>query len=63
VARGRQEERTIGRLILQNGEIGKTTGIKDSMENSPRGKKREDLSDDQMMPKSGVKFTAQLDMI
>jgi hypothetical protein len=41
----------------------KTTGIKDSVENSPRGKKREDISDDQMMLKSGVKFTAQLDMI
>jgi hypothetical protein len=53
----------IGRLTLLNGEIEKTTGIKDSVENSPRGKKREDLSDDQMMPKSGVKFTAQLDMI
>jgi hypothetical protein len=53
----------IGRLILLNGEIGKTTGINDSVENSPRGKKREDLSDDQMMPKSGVKFTARLDMI
>jgi hypothetical protein len=63
VARGQQEGRMIGRLILQNGEIGKTTGIKDSMKNSPQGKKREDLSDDQMMPKSGVKFTAQLDMI
>jgi hypothetical protein len=63
VARGQQEGRTIGRLILLNGEIEKTTGIKDSVENSPRGKKREDLSDDQMMSKSGVKFTAQLDMI
>jgi hypothetical protein len=63
VGRGQQEGRTIGRLTLLNGEIGKTTGIKDSVENSPRGKKREDLSDDQMMPKSGVKFTAQLDMI
>jgi hypothetical protein len=27
------------------------------------GQKREDFFDDQMMPKSGVKFTAQLDMI
>jgi hypothetical protein len=53
----------IRRLTLLNGEIGKTTGIKDSVENSPRGKKREDFSDDQMMLKSGVKFTAQLDMI
>jgi hypothetical protein len=58
VARGQQEGRTIGRLTLLNGEIRKTTRIKDSVENSPRGKKREDLSDDQMMPKSGVKFTA-----
>jgi hypothetical protein len=63
MARGQQEGRMIGRLILLNGEIGKTTGIKDSVENSPRGKKRGDLSDDQMMSKSGVKFTAQLDMI
>jgi hypothetical protein len=63
VARGQQEGRTIGRLTLLNGEIGKTTGINDSMENSPRGKKREDLSDYQMTPKSGVKFTAQLGMI
>jgi hypothetical protein len=53
----------IGRLILLNEEIGKTTGIKDSVENSHRGRKREDLSDDRMMPKSGVKFTAQQDMI
>jgi hypothetical protein len=58
VARGQQEERTIERLILLNGEIGKTTGIKDSVKNSPRGRKREDLSDDLMMPKSGMKFTA-----
>jgi hypothetical protein len=63
VARGQQEGRTIGRLTLLNGDIRKTTGIKDSVENSPRGKKREDIYDDQMMPKSGVKFTAQLDMI
>jgi hypothetical protein len=63
VARGQQEGRTIGRLILLNGEIGKATWIKDSVENSPRGRKREDLSDDQMMPKSDVKFTAQLDII
>jgi hypothetical protein len=63
VARGQQEGRTIERLILLNGEIGKATGIKDSVENSPQGKKREDLSDDQIMSKSGVKFTAQLDMI
>jgi hypothetical protein len=63
MARGQQEGRTIGRLTLLNREIGKTTGIKDSVENSPRGKKREDLSGDQMMSKSGVKFTAQLDMI
>jgi hypothetical protein len=63
VARGQQEGRTIGRLILLNGEIGKTTGIKDSVENSPRGRKTEDLSEDRMMPKSGVKFTAQQDMI
>jgi hypothetical protein len=63
VARGQQEGRTIGRLILLNGEIGKTTGIKDSVENSPRVRKREDLSDDRMMQKSGVKFTAQQDMI
>jgi hypothetical protein len=33
------------------------------MENSPRIRKREDLSDDRMMQKSGVKFTAQQDMI
>jgi hypothetical protein len=33
------------------------------MENSPRGRKREDFSDDRMMLKSGVKFTAQQDMI
>jgi hypothetical protein len=33
------------------------------VENNPRGKKKEDLSDDQMMPKNGVKFTAQLYMI
>jgi hypothetical protein len=63
VARGQQEGRTIRRLILLNGEIEKTTGIKDSMENSPRGRKREDLFDDRMMPKSGVKFTAQQNMI
>jgi hypothetical protein len=36
----------IGMLTLLNGEIGKTTGIKDSVENSPQDKKREDLSDD-----------------
>jgi hypothetical protein len=42
----------IGRLILLNGEIGKTTGIKDSMENSPQVRKREDLFDDRMMQKS-----------
>jgi hypothetical protein len=63
VARGQQEGRTIGRLILMNGEIGKTTGIKDSVENSPQVRKREDISDDLMMQKSGVKFTAQQDMI
>jgi hypothetical protein len=63
VARGQQEGMTIRRLTLLNGEIRKTTGIKDSVENNPQGKKREDLSDDQMMLKSGVKFTAQLDMI
>jgi hypothetical protein len=63
MARGQQEGRTIGRLILLNREIGKTTGIKDSVENSPRVRKREDLSDDRMMQKSGVKFTAQQDMI
>jgi hypothetical protein len=63
VARGQQEGRTIGRSILLNGEIGKTTGIKDSMENSPQVRKREDLSDDWMMQKSAVKFTAQQDMI
>jgi hypothetical protein len=63
VAKGQQEGRTIGRLILLNGEIGKITGIKDSVENSPRVRKREDLSDDQMMQKSGVKFTVQQDMI
>jgi hypothetical protein len=63
VARGQQEGRTIGRLILLTGEIGKSTGIKDSVKNSTRGRKREDLSDDRMMPKSGVKFTAQQDMI
>jgi hypothetical protein len=61
--KGSEEGRTIGRLTLLNGEIGKTTGIKDSVENSPRRKKREDISDDQMMSKSGVKFTAQLYMI
>jgi hypothetical protein len=33
------------------------------MENSPRIRKREDLSDDRMMQKSGVKFTTQQDMI
>jgi hypothetical protein len=33
------------------------------VENSPQGRKREDLSDDQMMSKSGVKFTTQQDMI
>jgi hypothetical protein len=33
------------------------------VENSPRGRKREDLSDERMMLKSGVKFTAQQDMI
>jgi hypothetical protein len=33
------------------------------VENNPQGKKKEYLSDDQMMPKSGVKFTAQLDII
>jgi hypothetical protein len=49
VARGQQEGRTIGRSILLNGEIGKTAGIKDSVENSPRIRKREDLSDDRMM--------------
>jgi hypothetical protein len=49
VARGQQEGRTIGRLILLNGEIGKITGIKDSVENSPRVRKREDLSDDRMI--------------
>jgi hypothetical protein len=53
----------IGRLILLNGEIGKTTGIKDSVESSPRVRKREDLSDDRIMQKSGVKFTTQQDMI
>jgi hypothetical protein len=63
VARGQQEGRTVGRLILLNGEIGKTTGIKDSVESSPWVRKREDLSDDRMMQKSGVKFTAQQDMI
>jgi hypothetical protein len=63
VARGQQEGRTIGRSILLNGEIRKTAGIKDSVENSPRIRKREDLSDDRMMQKSGVKFTAQQDMI
>jgi hypothetical protein len=49
----------IKRSILLNGEIGKTAGIKDSVENSPQIRKREDLSDDQMMQKSGVKFTTQ----
>jgi hypothetical protein len=49
VARGHQEGRTIGRSILLNGEIRKTTGIKDSVENSPRVRKREDLSNDRMM--------------
>jgi hypothetical protein len=63
VARGQQEGRTIRRLTLLNGEIRKTTGIKDSVENSPQGKKREDLSDDRMTPKGGVKFTVQLGMI
>jgi hypothetical protein len=63
VARGQQEGRTIKRSILLNGEIGKTAGIKDSVENSPRIRKREDISDDRMMQKSGVKFTAQQDMI
>jgi hypothetical protein len=29
----------IGRLILLNGDIGKTTGIKDSVENSPRAER------------------------
>jgi hypothetical protein len=53
----------IRRLILLNEEIGKTAGIEDSVENSPRVRKREDLSDDRMMQKSGVKFTAQQDMI
>jgi hypothetical protein len=53
----------IGRSILLNGEIGKTTGNKDSVENSPQIRKREDLSDDRMMQKSGVKFTTQHDMI
>jgi hypothetical protein len=61
--KGLQEGRTIGRSILLNGEIGKTAGIKDSVENSPRIRKREDLSDDRMIQKSGVKFTAQQDMI
>jgi hypothetical protein len=63
VARGQQEGRTIGRSILLNGGIGKTTGIKDSVENSPRIRKREDIFDDRMMQKSGVKFTAQQDKI
>jgi hypothetical protein len=54
---------TIKRSILLNGEIRKTAGIKDSVENSPQVRKREDLSDDRMMQKSGVKFTAQQDMI
>jgi hypothetical protein len=63
VARGQQEGRTIRRLTLLNGEIRKTTGIKDSVENSSQGKKREDLSDDRMTPKGGVKFTVQLGMI
>jgi hypothetical protein len=58
MARGQQEGRTIGRSILLNEEIRKTTGIKDSVKNSPRIRKREDLSDDRMMQKSGVKFTA-----
>jgi hypothetical protein len=49
--------------ILLNREIGKAVGIKDSVENSPRIRKREDLPDDRMMQKSGVKFTAQQDMI
>jgi hypothetical protein len=40
VARGQQEGRTIGRSILLNGEIGKTAGIKDSVENNPRIRKR-----------------------
>jgi hypothetical protein len=53
----------IGRSILLNGKIKKTAWIKDSMENSPQIRKREDLSDDRMMQKSGVKFTAQEDMI
>jgi hypothetical protein len=63
VARGQQEGRTIERSILLNEEIGKTAGIKDSVENSPQIIKREDISDDRMMQKSGVKFTAQQDMI
>jgi hypothetical protein len=63
VARGQQEGRMTRRLILLNEEIKKTTGIKDSVENSPQVRKREDLSDDRMMQKSGVKFTAQQDMI
>jgi hypothetical protein len=63
VARGQQEGKTIGRSILLNREIGKTVGIKDSVENSHRIRKREDLFDDRMMQKSGVKFTAQQDMI
>jgi hypothetical protein len=53
----------IKRSILLNGEIEKTAGIKDSVENSPQIRKREDLSDDRMMQKSGVKFTTQQDMI
>jgi hypothetical protein len=63
VARGQQEGRTIGRSILLNGEIGKTAGIKNSVENSPWIRKREDIFDDRMIQKSGVKFTAQHDMI
>ena len=63
VARGRQERRMIGRSILLNGEIVKTTGIVDTVENSPRIRRRGDPSDGRMMQRSGVKFIAPLDMI